>query len=191
MAEQNRFTNNPVNSILRSKYARDDGWIRDFLGRARIGHVATQSGNQPYITPVTFWYDPGKHEIYFHTNIVGRLRANSERNARVCFEASKAGKALPSNVALNFNIQYESVVAFGNIRIVEDEVEMRRILYGLIDKYFPGMKPGEHYRPITPNELRVTTVFAISIDSWSGKRNWKHEAEEEEDWPKLEDQWFQ
>jgi nitroimidazol reductase NimA-like FMN-containing flavoprotein (pyridoxamine 5'-phosphate oxidase superfamily) len=180
----------PANAQRRPQNARDDEWTRDFLCRTQVGHIATRWGDQPFITPTNFWYDPERHEIYFHSNIVGRVRANAERHPEVCFEACESGKVLPSNVALEFSIQYESVVAFGRIRILEDKAEQERALYGLIAKYFPQMTPGVHYRPITEPELKRTSVYAIAIDSWSGKRNWKERAEQSEEWAPLGEEWF-
>ena len=173
------------NEQRRLKYAQDDAWIRDFITRVKVGHIATRWDEQPFITPTNFWYDPDRQEIYFHSNIVGRLRANLERHPEVCFEACEAGEILPSNVALEFSQQYESVIAFGKIRILQDEEEQRQALYGLIEKYFPEMKPGIHYRPITDQELKRTSVYAIAIESWSGKRNWKEHAEQSDEWPPL------
>jgi nitroimidazol reductase NimA-like FMN-containing flavoprotein (pyridoxamine 5'-phosphate oxidase superfamily) len=163
----------PANAQRIAEYARDDAWIRDFLRRAEIGHVATRWEEQPFITPTTFWYDEERHEIIFHSNIVGRVRANVERHPRVCFEASECGRFLSSNVALEFSVQYRSVIAFGTARVLEDDGERRRALYGLIGKYFPDMRPGKEYRPITDKELARTSVYAIAIESWSGKENWK------------------
>jgi nitroimidazol reductase NimA-like FMN-containing flavoprotein (pyridoxamine 5'-phosphate oxidase superfamily) len=178
----------PPNAQRRPNLACDDEWIRDFLAQAQVGHVATRWDDQPFITPILFWYDPDRHEIYFHSNVVGRLRANSERHGKICFEASQAGRLLPSNVALEFSIQYESVIAFGTMRLIQDEDEGRRALYGLIDKYFPGMTPGEQYRPITDQELRRTSVYAMNIESWSGKRNWPDRAKQSPDWPPLKEE---
>jgi nitroimidazol reductase NimA-like FMN-containing flavoprotein (pyridoxamine 5'-phosphate oxidase superfamily) len=175
----------PANEVFRSEYACDDQWIEAFLARANEGHVGTRWDDQPFITPVLFWYDHERHEIYFHTNLVGRLRANSQRHGRACFEASRMGKLLPSNIALEFSVQYESVIAFGDIRVLEKADEQRRALHGLLDKYFPEMKPGEDYRPITDQELKRTSVYAISIDSWSGKRNWPEKAEQSSAWTAL------
>jgi len=58
-------------------------------------------------------------------------------------------------------------------------------LYGLIAKYFPDMTAGVDYRPITGQELKRTSVYAIAIDCWSGKRNWKDQAEQSPDWTPL------
>jgi nitroimidazol reductase NimA-like FMN-containing flavoprotein (pyridoxamine 5'-phosphate oxidase superfamily) len=173
------------------EYAREEGWIVDFLQQAEIGHVATRSGEQPYLIPTLFWYDVERHEIYFHSNIKGRIRSNAESHAQVCFETFQAGKPLPSNIALEFSIQYESVIAFGEIRLVEDQAEKERLLYGLIEKYFPTMTPGDEYRPITEKELKRTSVYAIAINSWSGKRNWQDRADQGDEWPPLAEEWFE
>lgn len=180
----------PPNEIRRPDYARDDAWIRGFLAQAEVGHIATRWDEQPFVTPILFWYDPQRHEIYFHTNITGRLRANIERHEKVCFEASRMGRTLPANTALEFGLQYESAVVFGQGRLLDDAEEACRALYGLIEKYFPGMKPGVEYRPITDQELKRTAVYAISIESWSGKRNWKERAKQSPDWTPLGAEWF-
>jgi nitroimidazol reductase NimA-like FMN-containing flavoprotein (pyridoxamine 5'-phosphate oxidase superfamily) len=181
----------PPNRQRRPQNACSDEWTRDFLLRAEIGHIATRWDEQPFIIPTNFWYDPERHEIYFHSNIAGRIRANIERHPLVCFEAFEAGRLLPSNVAIEFSIQFESAIAFGRIRILEQAEEKRRALYGLIRKYFPRMAPGEHYRPITDKELARTSVYAIAIDSWSGKRNWPERAIQSEDWAPLGEEWLE
>ena len=181
----------PANQQRLREHARDDEWIRKFLAQAQVGHIATRWEDQPFITPSLFWYDPDRNEIYFHSNFTGRVRANAERFPEVCFAASEMGKLLPSNVALEFSLQYESVIAFGKIRLLEGEDEKRRALYGLIEKYFPEMTPGEHYRPITENELKRTSAYAISIESWSGKRNWKDRAGQSDRWAPLGEEWFE
>jgi nitroimidazol reductase NimA-like FMN-containing flavoprotein (pyridoxamine 5'-phosphate oxidase superfamily) len=185
MPKDYNLETSPPNAQRLPEYAQDDDWIKDFLHQAQIGHFATRWDEQPFITPSTFWYDPERHEIYFHSNITGRVRANVDRHPEVCFETSRSGKLLPSNVALEFSLQYESVIAFGKARVLEDDEEKRRALYKLIEKYFPGMEPGSHYRPITDQELAHTSVYAITIDSWSGKRNWFDEADQSPDWAPL------
>lgn len=191
MGSRYSLENKPAAEMRRSELAQEDAWIRAFLEKAVVGHVATRWDEQPFITPTNFWYDREQGEIYFHSNISGRLRANIERHPRVCFEASRYGRLLPSNIALEFSIQYESVVAFGQARLLREEHQKRRALTGLIHKYFPEMRPGEHYRPITPEELKRTAAYAISIESWSGKRNWAQHAEQSDEWPALPDAWLE
>ena len=190
MSKSYDLTETPAMQMRRPHLAKDDAWIQEFLSRVQTGHIATQWEGQPFITPTNFWYDPSRHEIYFHSNITGRIRANIEHDARVCFEAFESGKLLPSNIALEFSTQFESVIAFGSVRILDDPEEQRRALYGLISKYFPGLVPGEQYRPITDQELKRTSVYAISIEGWTGKRNWKESAVQSPDWPALSEEWL-
>jgi uncharacterized protein len=190
MSKDYNLESTPANSMRRSELACDEAWIREFLTTAEVGHLATRWDEQPFITPLLFWYHDETHAIYFHAATVGRLHANSQRSPRACFEACRTGRLLASNVALEFALQYESVIAFGDLHLVEDDEEKRRALYGMIGKYYPGMRPGEEYRLITEPELKRTAVYAISISSWSGKRNWPERAKQSEEWKALDERWL-
>ena len=106
-------------------------------------------------------------------------------------EASELGKLLPSNVALEFSLQFRSVVIFGTARIISDPDEARKMLYGLISKYFPKMTAGREYREITDKELRATSIYAIKIEAWSGKENWEERADQSDEWTALDEKWFE
>jgi uncharacterized protein len=172
-------------------YKREDDWIRAFLQEAKVGHIASARDGQPFLTPSTFWFDEQNHQIIYHSNVAGRVRSNIENNPKVCFEASEMGRMLPSNVAIEFSLQYRTVIVFGTAHLVTDPGESRRVLYGLIKKYFPTMTPGREIREITDQELRSTSVYAIQIEEWSGKENWQDRADQSEEWAPLEDKWFE
>ena len=180
----------PANAQRRPQHAMDDAATRALMERAQIGHIASLWDEQPFINPTTFWYDGQRHAIFFHSNIAGRVRANVGRHRRVCFEASEFGRLLPSNVALEFSLQYASVVAYGEAQVLDDFGDKRRSLYALIGKYFPAMAAGREFRPITEEELKRTSVYQIQIESWSGKRNWAERADQSPDWPALAEEWF-
>jgi nitroimidazol reductase NimA-like FMN-containing flavoprotein (pyridoxamine 5'-phosphate oxidase superfamily) len=173
------------------EYQRDDEWIRAFLREAKVGHIASARRNgQLFLNPSTFWFDEANHQIIFHSNVVGRIRSNIENNSKVCFEASELGKLLPSNVALEFSLQFRSVIIFGNARLISDAEEARRVMYSLIHKYFPAMTAGKEFREITDKELKRTSIYAIQIEEWSGKENWKDRADQSDEWPALSQKWF-
>jgi nitroimidazol reductase NimA-like FMN-containing flavoprotein (pyridoxamine 5'-phosphate oxidase superfamily) len=165
---------------------RDDAWIINFLHKANIGHIAHSQGDQPFVTPTNFWFDEEKRRIIFHSNIAGRTRNNLEHNPKVCMETSEYGRFLPANTALEFGIQYRSVMIFGKVKILDNNEEKSETLYKLLQKYFPDMTPGKEYRPITKEELARTSVYAIDIESWSGKENWEEKAEQLPEWPPLQ-----
>jgi uncharacterized protein len=172
-------------------YTRDDEWIRVFLREAKIGHTAYVWDDQPFSHPNLFWFDEENHQIIFHGNIAGRIRSSLDRNPKVCMTVSETGKLLPSNVALEFALQYRSVMVFGTVHVLSGPDETRRGLYGLLAKYFPGMIAGRDYREITDKELRATSVYAIKIESWSGKENWKDSAGQSDEWKPLDAKWLE
>ena len=175
----------------RPHLTKDDDWIRAFLREAKIGHIASSCDGQPFIHPTMFWLDEINHQIVFHSNVAGRVRSNIESNPRVSLEASELGRFLPSNVALEFSLQFRSAVVFGTAIIVTDSAEARRLLYGLISKYFPTMTAGKEYREITDKELRATSIYALQIESWSGKENWAERADQSDEWTPLDGKWFE
>jgi len=185
--------NRPINQSRRPKLDMDDEWNAKFLNKIKVGHISTRDGNQPFINPTSFWYSKEDHEIYFHSNAVGRMRFNAENNPETCFECYRSGRLLPSNLALEVSFQYECVIAFGRIRVIEDIDEKRAVLNELLQKFFGEMRSGEDYRPITNNELKRTSVYGIKIESWSGIRNWEERADQAEDneWPDLDPKWFE
>ena len=186
------YTNqSPISFQRRPHLTREDDWIRAFLKTAKVGHIASSRDDQPFLNPTMFWFDEENHQIVFHSNVVGRVRSNIESNAKVCLEVIELGKFLPSNVALEFSLQFRSVIVFGIARLVTDAAEARRLLYGLIAKYFPTMRAAKEFRPITDKELRATSIYAIQIEEWSGKENWADRADQSDEWAALDEKWFE
>lgn len=165
-----KTTNDPINQIRRKDRAQSDPWVREFLHRAAYGAIATCRDGQPFLNTNLFVYDEDAHAIYFHSSPHGRTRANIAQDGRVCFSASRMGRLLPADTALEFSVEYASVVVFGKAVIVEDGSEAEHGLQLLLDKYFPHLRPGVDYRPVQPPELARTTVYRIDIESWSGKQ---------------------
>ncbi len=168
---------------------RGDEWIRALLSRLQICRISTvwtgEDGEAfPFINPTSFVYRPQTHDIIYHSNLAGRLRANTENSARATFEASEMGRFLPSNDPLEFSVQYRSVVAFGAARVLEGE-EARQALYSLCAHIFPRVHPGREMQPISDEQLSRTSVYALKVEQWSGKENWAEQADQTPDWPAL------
>lgn len=148
----------------------DEAWIAALLERSAMGFLATVVEGQPFINSNLFVYDRPAHAIYLHTARKGRTRENVELDARVCFTVAEMGRLLPAGVALEFSVEYASVVVFGRASIVEDEGEATAALQMFLDKYFAHLQPGRDYRPPVREELKRTTVLRVDVDSWSGKK---------------------
>ncbi len=161
----------PYNEVRRADRAvEDEAWIRAALHRAPIGNLATVYEGQPFINSNLFVFDETAHTIYMHTARLGRTRANIDTDERVCFSISDMGRLLPADTALEFSVEYSGVIVFGKGAVLPEQAQASRALQMLLDKYFPHLQPGRDYRPITAEELARTAVYAIQIESWSGKK---------------------
>lgn len=180
----------PPSRQRRPANRRDDAWIRALLQRGEIAHVATRWDEQLFQTPTNYWYDEAEHVIVFHSNIAGRVRANLERHPALCLEVSEYGRFLASNDPLEASVQYRSVIVFGRAQVLVDPDAQRRALTGLLGKYFPQLAVGREIMPIGDAALARTSVYAVSIDEWSGKENWAEVADQTDAWPALDATWL-
>ncbi len=146
----------------------DTADVHALLARADLGFLATVAGNQPLATPYSFWFD-GKR-IYFHGAKQGQSKEIMQQNPRVCFTVAERGRYLPAERAMDFSVEYTSVMVFGTGRMVTAKDEQFYALQGLMDKYFPHLKSEQDYAPIVEKDLRATGVYAIDIETMSGKR---------------------
>ena len=161
----------PLTQIRRKDRAiTDEAWIADFLQRSPVVVIGFTDGEQPFVKPTLFVYDPDRKAVYFHATEFGRTTEVLRQHPRATLTAFEMGRLLPADRAMDFSVEYDSVVAFGEIAIIKDADEATRGLQLLLDKYFPHLKSGQDYTPIQPDELKITSVFRLDIQEWVGKR---------------------
>mgnify|MGYP001041476178 FL=1 len=160
-----------INLPRRQDRAKDDTWIAAFLQRVPYGILATESLGQTFQKPTLFVYSSADHAIFFHGALEGRLPKNLQANPRASFCAAEIGRLLPADTAMEFGVEYASVVVFGPVRLLSDPGEAERALQLLLDRYFPHLKPAEDYRSIIPEELNITAVYRLDVEAWSGKED--------------------
>ena len=154
----------------RDRAVTDEAWIRTMLHSTATGVLATVRDDQPFVNSNLFVYVEDANAIYLHTARTGETRTNVERNERVAFTVFELGRLLPSDTALEFSAEYASVTVLGRAAIVADRDEANRALQALLDKYWPELQAGTDYHRPTDEDLDRTTVYRVSIESWSGKR---------------------
>ena len=183
----------------RKDRTRGADWIRAFLHRAGAGVFVSVRDGRPFPIPLNFVYDESREAVYLHTGKRGQTRSNLAEGGGAAGEAvpggfpvepgaTAGGKAagpepgapaalclyemgrfLPADEAMEFGVEYGSVVVFGQGRVVEDPAEAEAALTLLMEKYAPHLKAGRDYRPVTAEEVRRTTVLRLDIEGWSGK----------------------
>lgn len=163
------YSQGALTDIRRKDRARDEVWIKTFLQRADFGSLATAHEEQPFIVMRNYAYDEVSHAIYLHGALEGRFIENVRANERVCFSTGEMGRLTTGKRAIDFGVEYAGVVVFGRMVVVGDPADARHGLELLMEKYFPELRPGEDYEPISEADLKVTAVFRLDIESWSGK----------------------
>jgi len=148
----------------------DENWIIELLARAPYGVFATVHDKRPFTVARNFAYDKENHAIYMHGAQKGRTFSNIAENNHVCINVSEMGRLLPAPRAMNFSVEYNGVVIFGNAHLVTDNAEAKRGLQLLIDKHFAHLTPEKDYEPTTDTDLKITAVYRIDITEWSGKQ---------------------
>ena len=163
------YLNQPLTEMRRKDRAKDEAWIKAFLQRGAFGVMATSYEGQPFTNTRQYVYDEAANAIYMHGARTGRTPAVIAANDKVCFSVSEMGRLIPANEAVEVSVEFAGVMVFGRASVVDDNDEATRALQLLMDKYFPQFKPVKDYRPIEPKDLKITAVFRIDIESWSGK----------------------
>lgn len=160
-----------LNEVRRKdREVNDEAWIKEFLKKAPTGVVGTSMGEQPFLNTISFVYDEPADVIYWHTGRQGRIFHNIEHNPHVCFTVSQMGRLLPSKHAKGMGVEYASVVVFGLAHVLQDAAEAKHGLHLLVEKYFPHLKVGVDYEPVSEQDLIPTAVYRLEIESWSAKQ---------------------
>jgi len=151
----------------RKDRSKDEDWIRALLHRGGVGVLATVGDGKPFPIPLNYVYDERRGALYLHTALKGGSMGNLPGPAAVC--VYEMGRMLPADEALEFGVEYKSVVVFGPGSVVEDPAEAQAALVLIMEKYAPHLTAGEDYRPVAPEEVRRTAVLRVNIEGWSGK----------------------
>ena len=153
----------------RDRAMAEEGWIEALLRRAPVGTLATAGERGPALNPNLFVYDGEERVLYLHTAKKGQTRSNLERTPRVAFSVAEMGRLLPAEHAVNFSVEFASVIAEGRATVVDEQAEARRALALFMEKYAPHLEMGTDYGGIRSKDLARTSVLKVEIESWSGK----------------------
>ena len=148
------------------------------LDRGVVGRLATVGEDgYPYCVPLLYvWAD---HQVYLHgTGAHGHLRANVEREPRVCFEIDQSNGVFDyGRFECDSGLAYQSVILFGRIRIVDDAAAKQTFCERLMAKYGkPNSIRPKNFFP----RLNLITVYALTVERMTGK---------EQALPELSEQW--
>lgn len=117
----------------------------------------------PYALPINFLYDEGENKIYFHGAKSGYKLDCIKMNNKACF-VTYGDQELSEN---GWSYYLKSLVAFGEIEIIEDRDLAAKKLIELASRYFPSM---EEINEVMGRSFKNALVFSLNIQHMTCKR---------------------
>ena len=133
--------------------------------REGIFGVLSLSGDDGYNYAVPINYAVDDNKIYFHSAKSGHKLDAIKNNDKVSFCVVDSHEV----VAEEFTSYFTSVIAFGRIKIVEDNLiqEKKHALELLADKYSPNVS--DQLREKEISRVNAVSIMVLEIEHLSGK----------------------
>ena len=141
-----------------------DERCRDILRAEKRGVLSLQGDDgYPYGVPVDFLYCEADGRLYFHGAREGHKADAVKRCGKASFCVIGEGRPMPEGWALEF----ESVIVFGRISLVDDAEKTRDICAALLRKFTDDEAYIENE---LENALPRVQCFALTPEHITGKR---------------------
>ena len=149
--------------MRRSAQALGVDACREVLSRGTSGVLALLGdGGWPYAVPLSYAFDGEK--LYFHCAREGHKLDAIRREARASFCVVDRDEVVPEE----YTTYFCSVIAFGRVRVVEDEAQKRAAIELLARRYFP-QDSAENRRRAIEREWAGLCILEMDIEHMSGK----------------------
>jgi nitroimidazol reductase NimA-like FMN-containing flavoprotein (pyridoxamine 5'-phosphate oxidase superfamily) len=145
-----------------AKYDRDT--VNAVIDAGIVCQVGYVIDSMPYVTPTNHWRIDDY--VYWHGSSASRMLKTQQEGIPVCFTVTHLDGVVFSRAAFNHNINFRSVMAFGNAELCTEEVK-RPALEFFVDRLAPGL--WEYARKPTEQEWKATKVIRMKLDEVSAK----------------------
>ena len=163
-----------------AKYDRDT--IDAILDAGIVCQVGYVIDGMPYVTPTNHWRIDD--HVYWHGSSASRMLKAQQKGIPVCFTVTHLDGIVFSRAAFNHNVNFRSVMAFGEAEFCEEEVK-RHALEVFTDRLAPGL--WDYARVPAEQEWKATKVIRMKLDEVSAKVSDGLPEEEAEDY--ASDRW--
>jgi uncharacterized protein len=144
-----KYDQNAINSIIDAGIVCQVGYVIDAM---------------PYVTPTNHWRIDDY--VYWHGSSASRMLKNQQLGIPVCFSVTHIDGIVFSRAAFNHNVNFRSVMAFGNAEFCSEETK-RDALRVFVDRLAPGL--WDYARKPTEQEWKATKVIRLRLDEVSAK----------------------
>lgn len=119
------------------------------------------SDGTPYCVPISPVVID--NSVYFHSATEGKKLDNIEKNNSVCLSGVRHTKLVPEK----FTTEFESAVALGRCRLIENTEEKISALRAICEKYANSNMAS--FEEAITHSLERTAVYKINLEQITGK----------------------
>ncbi len=149
----------------REKEITDKEQIQNIIGASQICRLGLSDGFMPYIVPLCFGYKD--KTLFFHSAHEGKKREILKKNPNICFEFDQNVCLIQGDKPCSWGMEYQSVIGFGKVEIIENISEKREALEIIMKQY--SSKKFE----FQDAAINKTLVFKVKISEITGKETKK------------------
>jgi uncharacterized protein len=168
VAETYPPTPRTVPTRYRERARYDHATVHGILDEALICHVGYLNAGRPVVLPTT--HARLGEILYLHGSTGSGpmlAAAGSPDGLPVCVTVTLVDGLVLARAAMHHSLEFRSVVAVGNARLVQDRGEKLRAFAALLDHVASGRAADS--RPANARELAATAVLALDLVEVSAK----------------------
>lgn len=163
---------------LREKAAYDKETVHGILDSAMLAHVAFVQDGEPVVVPML--YGREGETIFLHGARKARVIRLLESTGTACLNVTHVDGLVFARSAFNSSMNYRSATVFGSARLVAGESGKLHALRVITECTMPGR--WDELREPLVNEVKMTGIIALDIESASAKISTGMPEDEDEDY---------
>ena len=163
---------------LRDKASYDEQTVHQILDAGIVAHVAFVQDGHPVVVPMI--YGRQDNIIYLHGARKARVIKLLEQTDRAALNVTLLDGIVYARSVFNSSMNYRSVTVFGTPTLVEGHDEKLAAMKHISEHTMPGR--WDEVRDSHENEVKMTGVIELQIESASAKISAGHPEDEDEDY---------
>lgn len=138
--------------------------IHEIVRDCEVCRLGLAVGGEPYVVPVSFGFNG--EAVFFHTAGKGKKIDMMTANPRICVQFERNVKLVTDDHdACSWTFHFESVIGFGSVTELINEVEKTRGLNRIMQHY-----SGRDWSFDGPH-MSATRVWRVDLEILTGKRS--------------------
>ena len=163
---------------IRELAAYDRDTVHGILDSALLASVGFVQDGQPVVVPMLFGREG--ETVFLHGARKARVIRLLEGTTTACLNITHVDALVYARSVFNSSMNYRSVTVFGTPHLIEDHDEKLRALRVIAESTMPGR--WDETRDSHENEVKMTGVIALDIESASAKISTGMPEDEDEDY---------